>query len=214
VSLARHGVLFLDELLEIPRHVLDALRQPLEDGRVVIARAATSVTFPAQFTLVGAMNPCPCGRAGDPRGGCSRAASEIAHRQSRLSGPLADRIDMQVRLAAVPLRELGKREGGESSAAVRRARTIASSTSRGPSRTSMTRRPSPGRTSPKRCGTGRWKRGRPRRFPRAAARLTRPQKILRAAASSRRDRERLARRNRPKPNHRLKPLRRSPCRTR
>ena len=119
VSLAHHGVLFLDELQEIPRHVLDALRQPLEDGRVVIARAATSVAFPAQFTLVGAMNPCPCGRAGDPRGGCSCAASEIAHHQSRLSGPLADRIDMQVRLSAVPLRELGRPEGGESSAAVR-----------------------------------------------------------------------------------------------
>lgn len=119
VSLAHHGVLFLDELQEIPRHVLDALRQPLEDGRVVIARAATAVTFPAQFTLVGAMNPCPCGRAGDPRGGCSCASSEIAHHQARLSGPLADRIDMQVRLPAVPVRELGRREGGETSAAVR-----------------------------------------------------------------------------------------------
>jgi magnesium chelatase family protein len=119
VSLAHHGVLFLDELQEIPRHVLDALRQPLEDGRVIIARAATAVTFPARFTLVGAMNPCPCGRAGDPRGGCSCAASEIAHHQSRLSGPLADRIDMQVRLSAVPVRELGKQEGGESSAMVR-----------------------------------------------------------------------------------------------
>ena len=119
VSLAHHGVLFLDELQEIPRHVLDALRQPLEDGRVVIARAATAVVFPSQFTLVGAMNPCPCGRAGDPNGGCSCAASEIAHHQSRLSGPLADRIDMQVRLAAVPLRALGSHEGGEPSAAVR-----------------------------------------------------------------------------------------------
>jgi magnesium chelatase family protein len=119
VSLAHHGVLFLDELQEIPRHVLDALRQPLEDGRVVIARAATSVVFPSQFTLVGAMNPCPCGRAGDPRGGCSCASSEIAHHQTRLSGPLADRIDMQVRLSAVPVRELGRQEGGESSATVR-----------------------------------------------------------------------------------------------
>jgi len=119
VSLAHHGVLFLDELQEIPRHVLDSLRQPLEDGRVVIARANTAVTFPAQFTLIGAMNPCPCGRAGDPRGGCNCAVSEIAHHQSRLSGPLADRIDMQVRLGAVPVRELGKREGGESSATVR-----------------------------------------------------------------------------------------------
>jgi magnesium chelatase family protein len=119
VSLAHHGVLFLDELQEIPRHVLDALRQPLEDGRVVIARAATAIAFPAQFTLVGAMNPCPCGRAGDPRGGCACAASEIAHHQSRLSGPLADRIDMQVRLSAVPVRELGRRDGGEPSATVR-----------------------------------------------------------------------------------------------
>ena len=119
VSLAHHGVLFLDELQEIPRHVLDALRQPLEDGRVVIARASTAVTFPAQFTLVGAMNPCPCGRAGDPRGGCNCASSEIAHHQARLSGPLADRIDMQVRLSAVPVRELGRREGGETSATVR-----------------------------------------------------------------------------------------------
>ena len=119
VSLAHHGVLFLDELQEIPRHVLDALRQPLEDGRIVIARAASAVSFPAQFTLVGAMNPCPCGRAGDPRGGCNCAASEIAQHQSRLSGPLADRIDMQVRLSAVPVRDLGRREGGEPSAAVR-----------------------------------------------------------------------------------------------
>ena len=119
VSLAHHGVLVLDELQEIPRHVLDSLRQPLEDGRVVIARAATAVTFPSRFTLVGAMNPCPCGRAGDPRGGCNCALSEIAQHQSRLSGPLTDRIDMQVRLSAVPVRELGKREGGESSASVR-----------------------------------------------------------------------------------------------
>jgi magnesium chelatase family protein len=127
VSLAHHGVLFLDELQEIPRHVLDSLRQPLEDGRVVIARAATAVTFPSQFTLIGAMNPCPCGRAGDPRGGCACASAEIAHHQARLSGPLADRIDMQVRLSAVPVRELGKRDGGETSAVVRarveRART-------------------------------------------------------------------------------------------
>jgi magnesium chelatase family protein len=119
VSLAHHGVLFLDELQEIPRHVLDSLRQPLEDGRVVIARATTAVTFPSQFTLVGAMNPCPCGRAGDPRGGCNCALSEITQHQSRLSGPLTDRIDMQVRLSAVPVRELGKHEGGESSASVR-----------------------------------------------------------------------------------------------
>jgi magnesium chelatase family protein len=112
VSLAHHGVLFLDEMQEIPRHVLDALRQPLEDGRVVIARASSAVSFPAQFTLIGAMNPCPCGRAGDPRGSCACASSEIARHQSRLSGPLADRIDMHVRLAPVPVRELGRPEGG------------------------------------------------------------------------------------------------------
>ncbi|HUQ79786.1 MAG TPA: YifB family Mg chelatase-like AAA ATPase [Gemmatimonadaceae bacterium] len=119
VSLAHHGVLFLDELQEIPRHVLDSLRQPLEDGRVIIARAATAVAFPAQFTLIGAMNPCPCGRAGDPRGGCACAASEIERYQARLSGPLADRIDMQVRLSAVPVRQLGNAHGGEPSSDVR-----------------------------------------------------------------------------------------------
>src|SRR6185295_20204533 len=93
VSLAHHGVLFLDEVQEIPRHVLDALRQPLEDGRVVIARAASSVAFPARFTLIGAMNPCPCRFGGDPDR-CHCPAADIARYQSRLSGPLTDRIDM------------------------------------------------------------------------------------------------------------------------
>ena len=119
VSLAHHGVLFLDEMLEFPRHVLDALRQPLEDGRVVIARAATSVAFPARFALVGAMNPCPCGRAGDPTGRCVCTASDIGRYRARLSGPLADRIDMHVNVGAVPLAELRTVARGEPSAAIR-----------------------------------------------------------------------------------------------
>jgi magnesium chelatase family protein len=119
VSLAHHGVLFLDEMLEFPRHVLDALRQPLEDGRVVIARAANSVTFPARFALVGAMNPCPCGRAGDPTGRCTCSAADVLRYRSRLSGPLADRMDMHVPVAAVPLENLRVRAPSEPSRAVR-----------------------------------------------------------------------------------------------
>jgi magnesium chelatase family protein len=119
VSLAHHGVLFLDEMLEFPRHVLDALRQPLEDGRVVIARASTSVTFPARFALVGAMNPCPCGRAGDPTGRCVCSSADVQRYRSRLSGPLADRMDMHVAVGAVPLGELRLRDRGEASATVR-----------------------------------------------------------------------------------------------
>ncbi len=120
VSLAHHGVLFLDELQEMPRHVLDSLRQPLEEGRVVIARAARSVTFPARFTLVGAMNPCPCGRLGSPNGtSCTCSAIDVARHRSRVSGPLADRIDMTVRVPAVPLRVLADSERAESSAEIR-----------------------------------------------------------------------------------------------
>jgi magnesium chelatase family protein len=119
VSLAHLGVLFLDEMLEFPRYTLDAMRQPLEDGEVVIARAAGSLRFPARFTLVGAANPCPCGRAGDPSGRCICAESDIARYRARLSGPLVDRIDMHVTVRAVPVRELGRSEGREASAQVR-----------------------------------------------------------------------------------------------
>jgi magnesium chelatase family protein len=121
VSLAHHGVLFLDEMLEFPRHVLDALRQPMEDGRVVIARAAASVAYPARFTLVGATNPCPCGHAGDAALRCLCAATDVARYQARLSGPLADRIDMHVPVGAVSLRALGAGAGpgAEPSAAIR-----------------------------------------------------------------------------------------------
>jgi magnesium chelatase family protein len=119
VSLAHHGVLFLDELLEFPRRALESLRQPLEDGRVVIARAAASVAFPAQFSLVAAMNPCPCGNAGEPSRVCTCAESEIVRYRSRLSGPLADRIDMHVTLGAVSPAALNGVADGESSSTIR-----------------------------------------------------------------------------------------------
>ena len=119
VSLAHHGVLFLDEVLEFRRHVLESLRQPLEDGRVVIARAAHSVTFPARFLLVGAMNPCPCGYAGDAMRGCICAAGDIARYRARLSGPLIDRIDIRVEVRAVPIGALASTRASERSRDVR-----------------------------------------------------------------------------------------------
>lgn len=119
VSLAHNGVLFLDELLEFPRHVLEALRQPLEDGRVVIVRSMMSVAFPARFTLVAAANPCPCGHAGDPTRSCRCTDTEVARYRGRLSGPLADRLDMHVTVGAVSLRALGARSVEERSATVR-----------------------------------------------------------------------------------------------
>jgi magnesium chelatase family protein len=119
VSLAHHGVLFLDELLEFPRGALEALRQPLEDGRVVIARAASSVAFPARFSLIAAMNPCPCGNAGEPTRVCTCSEPEVVRYRSRLSGPLADRIDMHVTLGAVAAESLQRPSDGEPSAVIR-----------------------------------------------------------------------------------------------
>jgi len=119
VSLAHHGVLFLDEMLEFPRHVLDGLRQPMEDARVVIARASQSVTFPARFTLIGASNPCPCGRAADPHGVCNCSATDIERYNARISGPLADRIDMHVTVGAVAIRDLSGAGNGDSSPLIR-----------------------------------------------------------------------------------------------
>lgn len=119
VSLAHHGVLFLDEMLEFPRHVLDGLRQPMEDARVVIARASQAVSFPARFTLIGATNPCPCGRAADPAGSCNCSAADIERYTGRISGPLADRIDMHVTVGAVALRDLNRSSNGDSSASIR-----------------------------------------------------------------------------------------------
>jgi magnesium chelatase family protein len=119
VSLAHHGVLFLDELLEFPRSVLEALRQPMEDGMVTIARASASLRFPARFALIAAMNPCPCGHAGDPSKACVCAATEVVRYRSRLSGPLADRIDMHVTVPAVALERLAAQEDAERSASIR-----------------------------------------------------------------------------------------------
>jgi magnesium chelatase family protein len=119
VSLAHHGVLFLDELLEFPRAVLEALRQPMEEGSVTIARAQASLRFPARFALAAAMNPCPCGHAGDPAHPCICAAADVLRYRSRLSGPLADRIDLHVSVPAVPLADLSSRSRGDDSATIR-----------------------------------------------------------------------------------------------
>ena len=124
VSLAHHGVLFLDEMPEFSRHVLEVLRQPLEEGRVAVARAARTAVFPARFMLVGAMNPCPCGFAGDPSRECRCAPPLMARYRDRLSGPLRDRLDLTVDVPALPLDALSADAGGESSAAVR-ARVVA-----------------------------------------------------------------------------------------
>ncbi len=115
VSLAHNGVLFLDELLEFPRMLLEGLRQPLEDGQVVIARARRAVTYPARFTLVAATNPCPCGYAGDARRPCRCAPTAVLRYQARLSGPLADRIDVHVNVGSVPLQTLSEVNSEDSS---------------------------------------------------------------------------------------------------
>ena len=119
ISLAHRGVLFLDEMAEFSRHVLEVLRQPIEEGAVRIARAARTCTFPARFMLVGAMNPCPCGYFGDGVKMCRCTAPQIAKYASRLSGPLRDRIDLTVAVAAMPARELSDAAGGEASAGIR-----------------------------------------------------------------------------------------------
>jgi magnesium chelatase family protein len=120
LSLAHLGVLFLDELPEFPRNALEALREPLESGAVVIARLKGTCEFPAKFQLVAAMNPCPCGYAGDSRGRCHCTAEQIARYRNRISGPLIDRIDIHVELMALPLEHLlgEAREEAESSAQV------------------------------------------------------------------------------------------------
>jgi magnesium chelatase family protein len=119
VSLASHGVLFLDELTEFRRDAVESLRQPLEDGRVVIARAAGSVEFPARFTLIAAANPCPCGFAGDARRVCSCDGYRAQRYRAKLSGPLLDRIDIRLTVPRLTKHELLGQGWGESSAAVR-----------------------------------------------------------------------------------------------
>jgi magnesium chelatase family protein len=128
VSLAHHGVLFLDELPEFKRHVLEVLRQPLEDGQVTIARALSTLTYPARFMLAAAMNPCPCGYATDPTKECSCTPLQIQRYLARISGPLLDRIDIHIDVPPLKHRELSGDPSGEPSAEirerVRRARQI------------------------------------------------------------------------------------------
>lgn len=120
VSLAHNGVLFLDEFPEFRRSVLDLLRQPLENGQVTIARAAMTLTYPAQFMLVAAMNPCPCGYAGDPQHTCRCGARQVERYRGRVSGPILDRIDLHIDVPAVGYSDLRASPLGESSAAIRR----------------------------------------------------------------------------------------------
>jgi len=117
ISLAHHGVLFLDELPEFDRRVLEVLREPLESGHIVISRAALQAQFPAQFQLIAAMNPCPCGYFGDPSGRCRCSPDQIERYRGRVSGPLLDRIDLQVE---VPRQTLAEHEPGECSAVIRK----------------------------------------------------------------------------------------------
>ncbi len=130
ISLVHHGVLFLDELPEFARNVLEVLRQPLEDGKVTISRSRLTVEYPANFMLVCAMNPCPCGFATDPARECVCGSVEIQKYMAKISGPLLDRIDLHIEVPAVKYRELASKELGERSAAVRerviRARAIQS----------------------------------------------------------------------------------------
>lgn len=119
ISLAHHGVLFLDELPEFNRKSLEVMRQPLEEGRVTISRALNSSTFPASFILVAAMNPCPCGYLGDPKHTCKCGPMQIERYLARISGPLLDRIDMHIEVPAVPYQELSAPHDGTSSAVMR-----------------------------------------------------------------------------------------------
>ncbi len=118
-SLAHHGVLFLDELPEFPRAALEALREPLESRRIVISRAARQADFPAHFQLVAAMNPCPCGQLGNPAKACRCTPDAVLRYQARISGPLLDRIDLQVEVPAVGAELLAASADGESSSVVR-----------------------------------------------------------------------------------------------
>lgn len=119
ISMAMHGVLFLDELPEFSRDVLEVLREPLESGRITISRAARQADFPARFQLVAAMNPCPCGYLGHYAGKCHCTPEQVARYRRRISGPLLDRIDIHIEVPAIAPDELAGRSGGESSAIIR-----------------------------------------------------------------------------------------------
>jgi magnesium chelatase family protein len=119
ISLALNGVLFLDELPEFDRRVLEVLREPLESGRITVSRAARQADFPARFQLLAAMNPCPCGYLGHPSGKCHCTPDQVARYRGRISGPLLDRIDIQIEVPSVPESELMRQSAGEPSEAVR-----------------------------------------------------------------------------------------------
>ncbi len=120
VSLSHNGVLFLDELPEFKKNVLEVMRQPLEEERVTISRAATSLTYPARFMLVAAMNPCPCGYYSDPNNECTCTIPQILRYRSKISGPLMDRIDIHVEVPAVRYRDLANRDPGEPSREIKK----------------------------------------------------------------------------------------------
>jgi magnesium chelatase family protein len=119
ISLAHHGVLFLDELPEFDRKVLEVLREPLESGRITISRAARQADFPAQFQLIAAMNPCPCGYLGHASGKCRCTPDSVARYRGKISGPLMDRIDIQIEVPALPENELTAAASGETSDDIR-----------------------------------------------------------------------------------------------
>lgn len=120
ISLAHNGVLFLDELPEFKKNVLEVLRQPLEDGKVSIARAGMKAVYPSKFMLVAAMNPCPCGYLSDPQGKCTCTQPQIQKYRSKISGPLLDRIDIRIEVPKIPYKDLGSGSRGEASAVIRK----------------------------------------------------------------------------------------------
>ncbi len=125
VSLAHHGVLFLDELPEFKKDILEMLRQPMEDNQVTISRATITLTYPAGFMLVAAMNPCPCGYYGDPTHDCNCSSGEIQRYMSRISGPLMDRIDIHISVPSVKFKDLSSDTRGENSDDIRKRVNIA-----------------------------------------------------------------------------------------
>jgi magnesium chelatase family protein len=125
ISLAHHGVLFLDEFPEFKKNALEALRQPLEDGIVTITRSSATATYPARFMLLAAMNPCPCGYYGDNKKACRCSMNQIRQYQSKISGPLLDRIDIHIEVPSLRYRDLASRSAAESSGEIRQRVTQA-----------------------------------------------------------------------------------------
>ena len=119
ISLSHHGVLFLDELPEFARNVLEVLRQPLEDNKVTISRSKMTIDFPSNFMLVCAMNPCPCGNFGNPLQACTCNSQQIQKYMAKISGPLLDRIDIHIEVPSVKITELQQKKDGEKSISIR-----------------------------------------------------------------------------------------------